>query len=246
MTTQKIFSIAVILFSSFMTTVQAQIKYPAARKSDQVDDYFGTKVADPYRWLEDDNSEETKNWVTEENIVTQNYLQKIPFRDSIKNKLRDMWNYEKYSSPFKKGVYYYFYKNDGLQNQSVLYRQSGLSGVPEVFIDPNAMNKDGTTVPSVPVFTKSAKYCVYLLSQSGSDWQEAYVMDVQTKKLLTDKLKWIKFSDIAWKGEEGFYYSRYPEPDEQNKLVEQNKDHTLYFHKIGTPQSADQLIYEDK
>jgi len=245
-TPAKIISLTSIVSFCFMVNAQSQIKYPLAKKLDQVDDYFGTKVADPYRWLEDDNSEETRQWVSEENIVTQNYLGSIPFRDSVKQKLEDMWNYEKYSSPFKKGAYYYYYKNDGLQNQSVLYRQLGTDGAPEVFIDPNTMSKDGTTAPGVLSFTKSAKYCAYLLSQSGSDWQEAYVMDVQTKKLLSDKLKWIKFSDISWKGDEGFYYSRYPAPDEQNKLVEQNRDHKLYFHKIGTPQGSDQLIFEDK
>ena len=203
-TPAKIILLTSIVSFCFMVNVQSQIKYPLAKKSDQVDDYFGTKVADPYRWLEDDNSEETRQWVSEENIVTQNYLGSIPFRDSVKKKLEDMWNYEKYSSPFKKGAYYYYYKNDGLQNQNVLYRQLGTDGTPEVFIDPNTMSKDGTTAPGVPSFTKSAKYCAYLLSQSGSDWQEAYVMDVQTKKILSDKLKWIKFSDISWKGDEGF------------------------------------------
>jgi len=229
-----------------MSNVHAQIKYPVTKKSDQVDEYFGTKVPDPYRWLEDDNSAATKNWVTEENIVTQNYLATIPFRDSIKNKLEDMWNYERYSSPFKEGAYYYYYKNDGLQDQSVLYRQEGLSGTPEIFIDPNAMSKDGTAALSQPRFTRSKKYCAYLLSKSGSDWQEAYVMDVQTKKILTDKLQWIKFSDISWRTDEGFYYCRYPAPNEQNKLNQQNSDAKLYFHKIGTSQSADELIYEDK
>jgi prolyl oligopeptidase len=245
-TSRKIILITSIASFCFMVNVQAQIKYPVTKKSDQVDDYFGTKVADPYRWLEDDNSEETKQWVSEENVVTQHYLATISFRDSIKKKLTAMWNYEKYSSPFKEGAYYYYYKNEGLQNQPVLYRQSGFTGTPEVFIDPNTMSKDGTVVPSMPRFSKSKKYCAYFLSQSGSDWQEGYVMDVQTKKILSDKLRWVKFSDISWKGDEGFYYSRYPEQDEQNKLSEQNKNHKLYFHKIGTLQSTDELVYEDK
>jgi prolyl oligopeptidase len=245
-TTQKIILIISIVSLSLMSNVRAQIKYPVAKKSAQTDDYFGTKVADPYRWLEDDNSEETKHWVSEENKVTQDYLSSISFHDSVKSKLTDMWNYEKYSSPFKEGPYYYFYKNDGLQNQAVLYRQLGLTGTPEIFIDPNAMSKEGTIVISMPQFTKSKKYCAYLLSKSGSDWQQLYVMNVATKELLADKLQWIKFSAISWKGEEGFYYSRYPVPDEQNKLSEQNQYHKVYFHTIGTPQSADQLIYEDK
>ena len=224
----------------------AQIKYPDTKKVSQSDDYFGTKVADPYRWLEDDNSEETKAWVTEENKVTAAYLATIPFRDKVRKRLEEMWNYPKYSSPFKKGEYYYFYKNDGLQNQSVLYRQKGLSGPPEIFIDPNTMSKDGTAVPGTPVFTKDAKYCAYMLAQSGSDWEEAYIMDVKTKKILADKIQWIKFSGLSWKGDEGFYYSRYPQPDEKSKLSKQNEYHKVYYHVMGTPQSADVLIYEDK
>ena len=235
------------IFFFFMTQLSiAQIKYPDTKKVSQSDDYFGTKVADPYRWLEDDNSEETKAWVTEENKVTAAYLATIPFRDKVRKRLEEMWNYPKYSSPFKKGEYYYFYKNDGLQNQSVLYRQKGLSGPPEIFIDPNSMSKDGTAVPGTPVFTKDAKYCAYMLAQSGSDWEEAYIMDVKTKKILADKIQWIKFSGLSWKGDEGFYYSRYPQPDEKGKLSKQNEYHKVYYHVMGTPQSADVLIYEDK
>ena len=235
------------IFFFFMTQLSiAQIKYPDTKKVSQSDDYFGTKVADPYRWLEDDNSAETKAWVTEENKVTAAYLTTIPFRDKVRKRLEEMWNYPKYSSPFKKGEYYYFYKNDGLQNQSVLYRQKGLSGPPEIFIDPNSMSKDGTAVPGTPVFTKDAKYCAYMLAQSGSDWEEAYIMDVKTKKILADKIQWIKFSGLSWKGDEGFYYSRYPQPDEKSKLSKQNEYHKVYYHVMGTPQSADVLIYEDK
>jgi len=232
--------------SVMMGAADAQIKYPETKKQQQTDDYFGTKVEDPYRWLEDDNSEETKAWVVEQNKVTNAYLHAIPFRDKVKQRLEEMWNYAKYSSPFKEGAYYYFYKNDGLQNQSVLYRQVGLDGKPEVFLDPNKMSKDGTAAPGVPAFTKNAKYCAYLLAQSGSDWQEAYVMDVKSKKLLDDKIQWIKFSGISWKGDDGFYYSRYPEGDEKDKLKGKNEYHKVYYHKIGTPQSADELIYEDK
>lgn len=229
-----------------MNTITAQIKYPDTKKVNQADDYFGTTVADPYRWLEDDNSEETKAWVTAQNTVTNNYLSKIPFRAAVKKRLEEMWNYTKYSSPFKEGAYYYFYKNDGLQNQSVLYRQTGLKGVPEIFIDPNAMSKDGTAAPGVPAFTKSAKYCAYLQAQSGSDWQEAYIMDVNTRQLLNEKLQWIKFSGISWKGDDGFYYSRYPQADEKGLLSKQNEFHKLYYHTIGTAQSEDKIIFEDK
>ena len=232
--------------SAMMMNMEAQIKYPVTKKVNQADDYFGTKVEDPYRWLEDDNSAETKAWVQEQNTVTNAYLKAIPFRDKVKKRLEEMWNYAKYSSPFKEGAYYYFYKNDGLQNQSVLYRQIGLNGTPEVFIDPNTMSNDGTAAPGVPAFTKNAKYCAYLQAQSGSDWQEAYIMDVKTKQILPEKLQWIKFSGVSWKGDEGFYYSRYPQEDEKNLLSKKNEFHKLCYHKIGTPQSEDAVIFEDK
>ncbi len=223
----------------------SQINYPETKKVKQVDDYFGTKVADPYRWLEDDNSEETKQWVIAENKVTENYLSKIPFRDKVKSKMEQMWNYAKYSSPFKEGDYYYFYKNDGLQNQAVLYRQRGLEGNPEIFIDPNTLSKDGTAAISTPSFSRNKKYAAYLVARAGSDWQEAYVMNVADKKLLKDELDHIKFSGLSWKADEGFYYSRYPTPDEKSKLTNQNQNHKVYYHKLGTSQSADALIYED-
>ncbi|MEO6538118.1 MAG: prolyl oligopeptidase family serine peptidase [Ferruginibacter sp.] len=224
----------------------AQLKYPATKKDQQTDNYFGTNVPDPYRWLEDDNSAATKAWVTDQNKVTTAYLETIPFRNKVHQRLEEMWNYPKYTSPFSKGEYYYYYKNDGLQNQSVLYRQKGLTGKPEVFIDPNSMSKDGTAVPGTPVFTKDAKFCAYLVAQSGSDWQEAHVMEVKSKKILTDKLDFIKFSGLSWKGDEGFYYSRYPQPDEKSKLSKQNEYHKVYYHAIGTPQAKDLLVYEDK
>jgi prolyl oligopeptidase len=245
-TIKKLVSCFLAGMAIMMNTTQAQIKYPATKKVNQVDDYFGKNVADPYRWLEDDNSEETKAWVKAQNAVTNDYLAKIPFRAAVKKRLEEMWNYTKYSSPFKEGAYYYFYKNDGLQNQSVLYRQIGLKGVPEIFIDPNTMSKDGTAAPGVPAFTKNAKYCAYLQAQSGSDWQEAYIMDVNTKQLLNEKLQWIKFSGISWKGDDGFYYSRYPQADEKGLLSKQNEFHKLYYHTIGTPQSDDKIIFEDK
>ena len=236
---------AAVTIAFMMSISQAQIKYPATKKVTQTDNYFGTVIADPYRWLEDDKSDETKAWVKDQNKVTDEYLSKIPYRAAVKKRLEEMWNYTKYSSPFKEGDYYYFYKNDGLQNQSVLYRQIGLQGPPEVFIDANSMSNDGTVVPGVPSFTKSAKYCAYLLSSSGSDWQEAYIMDVKTKQLLPDKLQWIKFSGISWKGDEGFFYSRYPKEEEKNLLSKKNEFHKLYYHQIGTPQAADKIIFED-
>jgi len=243
--TKKITVFIAVSIACMMSTSQAQIKYPPTKKVPQTDNYFGTVIADPYRWLEDDNSAETKAWVKDQNVVTNNYLSKIPYRAAVKKRLEEMWNYTKYSSPFKEGDYYYFYKNDGLQNQSVLYRQIGLQGLPEVFIDANSMSKDGTIVPGVPSFTKSAKYCAYLLSSSGSDWQEAYIMDVKTKQLLPDKLQWIKFSGISWKGDEGFFYSRYPQEEAKNLLSKKNEFHKLYYHQLGTPQAADKIIFED-
>lgn len=228
------------------TKIYSQIKYPETKKVNQVDDYFGTKVADPYRWLEDDNSGETKEWVEAENKVTNNYIDAIPFYNKVKARLEEMWNYPKYSSPFKEGAWYYFYKNDGLQNQSILYRQKGLDGVPEVFIDPNVMSKDGTAAIGTPSFSKNKKYAVYLEAQAGSDWQVAYIMEVADKHVLRDSVNYIKFSGTSWKGDDGFYYSRYPTPDEQNKLTNQNQHHKVYYHKVGTPQNEDVLIYEDK
>ena len=224
----------------------SQIKYPETKKVNQVDEYFGTKVPDPYRWLEDDNSAETKDWVEAEDKVTHQYLSSIPFYNKVKSRLEEMWNYAKYSSPFKEGDWYYFYKNDGLQNQSVLYRQKGLTGTPEVFIDPNAMSKDGTAAIGTPAFSKNKKYAVYLEAQAGSDWQIAHVMNVADKQLLNDSVNYIKFSGTSWKGDEGFYYSRYPTPDEKNKLTNQNQNHKVYYHQLGTPQSEDALVYEDK
>ena len=231
----------------FMTIIcSAQLKYPVTHKSTQQDDYFGTMIKDPYRWLEDDNSKETKAWVIAQNKVTNQYLSSIPYRDKVKDRLAELWNYPKYGAPFKKGDYLYFYKNDGLQNQNVLYRQKGLKGTPEVFIDPNKLSKDGTVSLGVPEFSENNKYAAYYEAQAGSDWQVARVMDVSTGNLLKDHLQYIKFSGISWKGDEGFYYSRYPVAEEDSKLTGQNQFHSVYFHKIGTPQSEDKLVFEDK
>lgn len=237
------------LFISMMiinTASFSQIKYPDTKKVDQEDNYFGTIIKDPYRWLEDDNSAETKAWVTEENKVTEDYLSKIPFRQKIKGRLKEMWNYPKYGAPFKEGDYYYFYKNDGLQNQAVLFRQKGLDATPEVFLDPNKLSKDGTVAIGTVSFSRNSKYVVYYEAQAGSDWEDARIMNVSDKSLLKDELNYIKFSGASWKGDDGFYYSRYPVSDEKDKLTVQNQNHKVYYHKIGTPQSEDVLIYEDK
>lgn len=224
----------------------AQLHYPQTRKTDQKDNYHGTTVADPYRWLEDDNSEETKKWVEAQNKVTDQYLAAIPFRSKVKQRLEELWNYPKYGSPFRKGEYYYFAKNDGLQNQSVIYRQKGLEGNLEVFLDPNKLSADGTAALGALSFSRQYKYAAYQVAQSGSDWQEVFVMRTDTKEKLSDHLKWIKFSGISWKGDEGFFYSRYPAPSAGDELKGKNEFHQVWYHKIGQSQDQDELVYEDK
>jgi len=224
---------------------KSQIKYPEAKRVDQVDDYFGTKVADPYRWLEDDNSDETAEWVKAENKVTFGYLEKIPFRDKIKERLKKIWDYPKYGVPFKKGENYFYFKNDGLQNQSVLYIQKGLDGKPEVFLDPNKLSEDGTVALAGVSVSKDGKYFAYSIARSGSDWNEVFFMDVESKKKLKDHLKWVKFSGMSWK-DDGVYYSRYDAPKEGDELSGKNEYHKVYYHKVGTSQNDDILIYENK
>ncbi|MCI5057194.1 MAG: S9 family peptidase, partial [Flavobacteriales bacterium] len=219
-------------------------KYPNTKEVDTVDTYFGVDVKDPFRWLEDDRSEETKKWVTEQNKVTFDYLSKLPMRDAIKDRLKELWNYPKYSSPFKRGDYYYFYKNDGLQNQYVLYRQKSLNDSAMVFLDPNKLNEKGTSALGSTSFSKDARYFAYAINEAGSDWATIYVRDTETGKDLEDKLEWVKFSGMAWAGN-GFYYSRYEEP-KGSELSAQNEYHKVYFHKIGEPQSKDQIAFEQK
>jgi len=228
--------------SIFMVVqVEAQNKYPVSKKQNVVDDYFGTKVQDPYRWLEDDNAPDTKDWV-----IAENYLAKIPFRNKIKERLEILWNYPKYSSPYKKGDWYYYYKNDGLQNQAVLYRTKNLLQAPEEFLDPNNLSAEGIVALGSLSFTKDGKLCAYSLSKAGSDWTEIFVMDVETKKLLTDKIEWTKFGGASWKGNEGFFYSGYEKADEKTKLSKANEFQKVYFHKLGTSQSEDLVVYENK
>lgn len=240
----KIFYTILLMNASLMAA--AQMQYPQTRKTDQKDNYHGTSIPDPYRWLEDDNSEETKQWVLAQNKVTDQYLASIPFRAKVKQRLEELWNYPKYGSPTRKGEYYYFSKNDGLQNQSVIYRQRGLEGTPEVFLDPNKLSTDGTAALGAFSISRHYKYAAYQLAQSGSDWQEVFVMRTDTREKLSDHLKWIKFSGIAWKGDEGFYYSRYPAPEAGNELKGKNEFHQVWYHKIGTSQDQDELVYEDK
>jgi prolyl oligopeptidase len=225
--------------------VNAQaLQYPKTAKVDHTDTYFGLTVPDPYRWLEDDNSAETAKWVEEQNKVTFAYLEKIPYRATIKARLEKLYNYPKYSAPFRKNEYFFFFKNDGLQNQSVLYVQKGLEGKPEVLLDPNTFSADGTTRLGAFALSKDGKYAAYGISRSGSDWQEYCVMEMATRKTQLDTLKWIKVSGISWQGD-GFYYSRYAAPEKGKELSSKNEDHKVYFHRAGTPQSADELIYED-
>ncbi len=226
-------------------TEQKRPDYPETRKDTVVDDYFGTKVPDPYRWLEDDNSEETKAWVDAQNKVTFEYLHKIPFRQKIIDRLTEVLNYERYSVPFKKAGKYFYFKNDGLQNQSVLYMQDNLNAEPEVLLDPNKLSDDGTVALANLAISKDGKYMAYSVARGGSDWNEIYVKNIETKEDLKDKIERVKFSGISWK-ENGFYYSRYPEPDKGKDLTEANKYQKVYYHKIGTPQSEDKLIFEDK
>ena len=215
--------------------------YPNTKQTDQTDDYFGTKVSDPYRWLENDMSDDTKNWVVEQNKVTNSYISQIPFRDAIKKRLTELWNYAKYSAPFKEGDYTYYYLNDGLQNQSVLYRQTG-NEKPEVFLDPNKFSTDGTTSLQGIDFTKDGSLAAYQISEGGSDWRKVIVIDTRTRKMMDDTLRDIKFSGIAWLHNEGFYYSSYDKP-KGSQLSEKTQIHKLYYHKLGTPQSSDKLIF---
>ena len=245
---QSIIAIAIGLFTTVNSMAQqhnisTKNVYPTTRKDNSVKDiFFGTTVYDPYRWLENDTSSETKDWVRAENKVTHSYLDQIPFRDKIRKRLKEVWNYESLSAPFKAGKYTYFYKNSGLQNQYVLYRQIE-NEEPEVFIDPNTFSDKGTTSMSGIQFTKDGTMAAYQISEGGSDWHKIIILDALTKKQLGDTLIDIKFSGIAWKGNEGFYYSSYDKPKEGSELSGKTNYHKLYFHQLGTPQSSDKLIF---
>jgi prolyl oligopeptidase len=222
-----------------------QLEYPATRKIEQVDTYQGVKVPDPYRWLEDDTSSGTAAWVEAQNKVTFPYLEKIPYRAQMQARVEQLNNYAKYSAPSHKGPYYFFNKNSGLQYQSVLYIQKGLDGTPEVLIDPNTWSEEGTVRLSGFRPSKDAKYAVYGVSRSGSDWQEYHVMELATKRILPDTLEWVKVSGIAWQAD-GFYYSRYPAPAKGHEKASINENHQVYFHRVGTTQSQDRVVYQDQ
>ena len=225
------------------TNGEEPLKYPETKKCDTVDNYFGTAVADPYRWLEDDFSDETANWVKAQNEVTNNYLAKISYRDKMKNRLQEIMNYPKESAPSKKGSRYFFYRNDGLQNQSVLYYKNSLDGEAVELLDPNKLSDDGTVALSNLGISDDGNYLGYAISRNGSVWEEILVKNIETGETLNDHLMWVKFTSIAWK-DDGFFYSRFPEPT--NELSGVNENGQLYYHKVGTEQNEDQLAYEDK
>ena len=227
------------------TTMQAQgLQYPKAVKDGTVDEYFGTRVADPYRWLENDTSAETARWVEAENRVTNNYLARIPFRQKLLKRLTELANYEKVSAPVKHNGKWYFSKNDGLQNQSVIYVMDELGGEPRVFLDPNTLSTDGTVALKGIYHSHNGHYVAYSVSRSGSDWQEFFVIDLRTGQLTSDHIQWAKFSGAAWQGD-GFYYSAYDAPVQGKEFSNVNEVHKIYYHKIGTRQEDDVLFYQN-
>ncbi len=245
---KKLFYLSFILIMMIFAGCQEgakKVNYPVTEKVQQIDNYFGTDVQDPYRWLEDDNSEKTEAWVQAQNIVTEAYLSEIPYREKIQEKLTKMWDYPKYGLPYREGKYYFFSKNDGLQNQSVLYIQEGLDGEPRVILDPNTLSEDGTVAYTGSSVSHDGKYLAYKIARGGSDWNEIYIKDIETGELLDDHIEWVKFSGISWRGD-GFFYSAYDAPVEGEELSDKNEFHKVYYHKIGTSQADDKLIYENK
>ena len=240
------FRLTFLMLTVLLSLSNAQpLKYPEARKSGQIDVYFGTTVDDPYRWLEDGTTTETKAWVESQVNLSESYLSQIPYRQQIHGLIEGCMNYPRYASPFREGGYYYFYKNDGLQNQSVLYRQKGLDGKTELFMDPNAFSEDGTVGLRSLNFSKDGSKLAYGISRGGSDWNEIFVLDTKTKKKYRDSIAWVKFSGAVWYGN-GFYYSRYDAPAADGKTYsEKNKNHKVYYHILGTEQSQDRCFYSD-
>jgi prolyl oligopeptidase len=234
-----------LLFTSLCLNTFSQMIYPETKALKQVDDYHGIKVDDPYRWLEDDNSKETKAWVESQNKVTNQFLAQISYKDKVKERLTALWNFDKMSTPFKKGKLFFSFRNNGLQNQSVFCSQTSLLDNPVVVLDPNNLSNDGTTSLSGMDISKDGNYLAYGISKAGSDWVEIHVKDIVSKKDLTDVIKWVKFSGIAWKGN-GFYYSRYDEPSNDKAFTQKNEFHKVYYHTLGKSQAEDELIYEDK
>src|SRR5699024_7362720 len=237
---------AIIIGCAQKQSSTADITYPETKKVDTVDTYFGTKVPDPYRWLEDDNAEDTKAWVKTQNKITNSYLDDIPFRSDIKAKVEELIDYEKISAPQKHGDYHYYYKNSGLQDQSVFYRTNDLeSDRAEVFLDPNTFSDDGTVSMAGTFFSDDGSLMTYLISDGGSDWRKAITLDTDTQKMIGDTLVNLKFTGISWKGNEGFYYISYERPEEGEQLTEANQQQKVYYHKLNTPQSSDEVVFGD-
>lgn len=240
-----VYTIMTVVAGTFMACNNKSIEYPAAPQADVVDEYFGIKVDDRYRPLEDDTAAVTTEWVEAQRKVTEDYFSQIPFRESLRKRLTELNDYVKPGMPFKRNGMYYFYGNNGLQNQSVLYRAENLEDEPEVFLDPNTLSDDGTVALTGTSFSNDGKYMAYMISRSGSDWTEIYVMDVKTKELLSDHIEWAKFTGAAWDGD-GFYYSAYPRPEVGKEFSNANEYHSVYYHKIGTEQSQDRLVFKDE
>jgi prolyl oligopeptidase len=236
--------VGILLFTCKNTQKKDTIilNYPNTKKVDSVDTYFGIKIQDPFRWLEDDRSPETENWVKEQNKTTFNYLDKIPFRKELKKRLEQLWDFEKLGSPFEEGNYIYFFKNDGLQNQNVLYRKKGEEAEAEVFLDPNSFSEDATTSLAGINFSKDGSIAAYSISEGGSDWRKVIVINAKNKSIVEDTLVDIKFSGVSWKGNEGFFYSSYDKP-EGSELSAKTDQHKLYYHKLGTPQKSDKVVF---
>ncbi|MDR2836849.1 MAG: S9 family peptidase, partial [Bacteroidales bacterium] len=240
----QIFVIMVMIFAIISCNKKEKINYPETVKTNDTDDYFGTIVADPYRWLEDDNSAETAEWVKQQNKVTSDFLSKIPYREQLKAKLLKIWDYPKEGAPFRKADKYFVFRNNGLQNQSVLYCKTALDGTETELLDPNKLSENGTKSLSTLSISDDGKLMGYAISTAGSDWEEIFVRNIETKEDLTDNIKWVKFSGISWY-KDGFYYNRYPEPAKGAELSGQNINSKIYYHKMGTPQINDILIYEN-
>jgi len=237
-----VLSITMLIIPACMQNKNGSFNYPKTKKVDTIDSYFGKEVSDPYRWLEDDNSAETAEWVAAQNALTQAYLSKIPFRQQLNERLTEIWNYPKYKAPFKKGERYFMFKNDGMQNQDVLYMMDHPDDTPEVLLDPNTLSDDGTVALSNVSISGDGKYMAYSISSGGSDWNEIFVMEIDSKRVLKDQIRWVKFSAIAWK-DNGFFYSAYDAPSEDDMLSGQNRFHKIFYHRLGTDQNNDKLVY---
>lgn len=237
-------ALCVLLFSQCTSPI-VKLNYPQTKKGTQTDTYFGTVVADPYRWLENDTSAETKEWVKTEQAFTEDYLSKIPFREKIRNRYKDLLSYDKYFGAFKAGEYIIFTKQEGLQNQSVYYIQKGLDGEAKVLIDPNKLSDDGSVSVALDGVSNDKKYLAYHINKGGSDWSTMYILEIATQKKLDDQLEWLKFGGSAWQGP-GFYYSRYDKPAPGTELSAKSEYQKIYYHKVGDKQEKDVLIFEDK